>query len=389
MIELSSRERILRTINGEKVDRVPVFAPSVYGEIVNRASPEETDFPAGYRDEWMREDPNYLDILAFAQKKSDTVQSYEFPMLERKWWLRPNKFTKEIRERNKELVVKYKVSTPRGMLEYIERKKKNISTIWVEKPLIEDKSDVNKLLSIPSSPQKVPLANFFQKKANLGNKGIMFVRVGTPLICVSHLLKFEKFLMWCLTEKDTIRRLVEYTFERFYKQLKYLLENKVGSIFRFCGSEQATPPMMSPRLYDELVVKYDKSLMDLVHEYGGHVAVHCHGNINTVLEKMIDMGVELTDPVEASPDGDIDLLDAKNRTKGKMTLVGNIQFHDLESLTPEEIDKKVKEAICLGGKERFILGTTSGPITFVSKKLRDNYIQFIKSGIKYGKFENI
>jgi len=108
--------------------------------------------------------------------------------------------------------------------------------------------------------------------------------------------------------------------------------------------------------------------------------------VGTLLDKLIDMGVDLLDPVEAPPGGDIEIGEAKRKAKGKITLVGNIQIDDMETCTPEEIDEKVREAICSGGKEKFILATTEGPLSAVSDRMRENYIRFIEAGIKYGKF---
>jgi uroporphyrinogen-III decarboxylase len=157
-------------------------------------------------------------------------------------------------------------------------------------------------------------------------------------------------------------------------------------VFHFGGSEQATPPMMSPRLYEDFVVKYDSKLFDLVHRYGGYVQVHCHGNIRGILDRLMSMGVDLLDPVEAPPNGDITIREAKQHINGRITLVGNIQFDDMEASRPTEIDEKVKTAIRSGGKKHFILSTTEGPISPLSSKMRDNYIQLIESGYKYGKF---
>lgn len=214
----------------------------------------------------------------------------------------------------------------------------------------------------------------------------MYVWLGSLVAYVSQLFRFEQFLIWCLTEKSTILSLLETVFQRIYEQLEYLLQQGVGPIFHFGGSEQATPPMMSPLLYNELVVRYDKKLFDLVHHYGGYVAVHCHGRVRGILNELMEMEVDLLDPVEAPPGGDIEIGEAKRKTKDRITLVGNIQFGDMQTCTPGEIDKKVKEAVCSGGKKRFILATTEGPISSVSSRMRDNYIQFIESGYTYGKF---
>jgi len=394
---MNSKQRILRTIRGQKVDRIPIYAPVITGRIIN-----STHVPVGLQvahllmdgvpalDEWITEDPNYLKIVKLAEEKCEKVWTHGFPEFDRRFLLIPREFIKvaKVEERNASLRIKYQVQTPKGSLEYICEKQKNIATVWDKKPLIEDEKDVEKILSVPSEFQKPDVEDFFKYKNRIQQKdGLMYTFISTPMVCVSQLFSFEKFLMWCIAEKSTILTLIETAFERIYEQLEYLLQRGVGPVFHFGGSEQATPPMMSPKLYDEFVVKYDGRLFDLVHRYGGYVAVHCHGRVKSILDKLINMGADLLDPIEAPPSGDIEIGEVKKKVKGRMTLVGNIQFGDMEVCATKEIDEKVKDAICSGGKEKFILATTEGPISPVSSRMKDNYIQFIESGIKYGKFE--
>lgn len=397
MQEITSQERILKTVKGEKIDRVPIYAPAPAGRHINPAG-----IPVGLQvayllmdgvpalDEWITKDPNYLEIVKLAEEKCEKVWTYGFPEFDRRFLLIPKEFVKVTKVEKKEtsFLIKYQVQTPKGSLEYICEKQKNISTVWDRKFLIEDRKDVEKILSVPYKFQKPNVEDFFKYENRIKQKGgLMYTFISTPVVCVSQLFRFEKFLMWCAVEKSTIAKLIETAFERIYEQLEYLLQQGVDSIFRFGGSEQATPPMMSPKLYDEFVVRYDKRLFDLVHRYGGYVAVHCHGRVRDVLDKLVDMGVDLLDPVEAPPSGDIEIGEAKRKVKGRITLAGNIQFGDMEVCTTKEIDEKVKEAICSGGREKFILTTTEAPISPISSRMRDNYIQLIESGHKYGKFE--
>ncbi|UCG94661.1 MAG: hypothetical protein JSW13_02590 [Candidatus Aerophobus sp.] len=394
---MNSKQRILRTIRGQKVDRIPIYAPVITGRIINPAH-----VPVGLQvahllmdgvpalDEWITQDPNYLEIVKLAEEKCEKVWSYGFPEFDRRFLLIPREFIKvaKVKENNVSLLIKYRVQTPKGSLEYICEKQKNISTVWDRDPPIEDKKDVEKILSVPYEFQRPDVEEFFKYKNRIEKKeGLMYIFISTPMVCVSQLFRFEKFLMWCIAEKSTVARLIETAFERIYEQLEFLLQKGVGPIFHFGGSEQATPPMMSPKLYDELVVKYDSKLFDLVHRYGGYVAVHCHGKVRSILDKLINMGIDLLDPVEGPPSGDIEIWEAKKKVKRGITLVGNIQFGDMEVCTVKEIDEKVKKAICSGGEQKFILATTEGPVSPVSSQMKDNYIQFMESGIKYGKFE--
>ncbi len=397
---MTSKERVLDTINGEKVDRVPIYAPIVTGYGINPvhvvvglqiSNLLQDGINTNTIDDWLTKDPNYLQIIKLADEKCERVWSYHFQELDRRFLLTPKEFIKvaKVEKKNDSILIKYQVQTPKGNLEYICEKYKGISTVWDRKYLIKDKKDVERILSVPYIFQKPDIKDFFKYKREIEKKGgLMYIFVSTPMVCVSQLFRFEQFLMWCATEKSAIVKLIETAFERIFEQLEYLLQNGVGPIFHFGGSEQATPPMMSPQLYDEFVIKYDSRLFDLVHHYGSYVAVHCHGQVENILDKLVDKKVDLLDPVEAPPGGDIEIGEAKRRVKGKITLVGNIQINDMEICTPEEIDEKVKEAICSGGKEKFILGTTEGPISPVSNRMKENYIQFIESGIKYGNFKS-
>ena len=394
---ISSKERILKTIKGEKTGRIPIYAPCVTERLINPVG-----VPVGLQvthllmdgiealDEWIIRDPYYLEIVKLSGEKCERVWAYGFPQFDRRFLLISREFVKiaKVEENNDSLFITYQIQTPKGSLEYLCEKKKNLSTVWDRRPLIENEKDVEKILSVPYNFQELDVEDFFKYKNEIEQKGgLIYIFISTPMVCVSQLFQFEKFLMWCLAEKSTIVRLIETAFERIYEQLEYLLQNGVGPIFHFGGSEQATPPMMSPELYDEFVVKYDSRLFDLVHRYGGYVAVHCHGRVREILDKLINMEVDLLDPVEAPPSGDIEIGEAKKKVKGKITLVGNIQFGDMEVCIPKEIDEKVKEAICSGEKEKFILATTEGSVSPVSCRMRDNYIQFIESGHKYGKFD--
>ena len=156
-------------------------------------------------------------------------------------------------------------------------------------------------------------------------------------------------------------------------------------MFWFGGSEQATPPMMSPRMYDALVAKYDGPLFELVHQHDCYVHVHCHGKISGILDRLVELGVDLLNPVEPPPQGDIEMGEAKRRVDGRITLMGNIEFRDLEFAEPDEIEKKVRHAIEDGGKKHTILYPSARGITDVSERYRENAIRYIEAGLKYGR----
>jgi len=380
MKSLSSYERILRTVQGKPVDRVPILSPLFWNPLDGDAIEYE----------WER-NQNYREVKEIVKKHCDFLcrpHSLPLDLFDYRFLLVPANYIEIVEKRQGKgrITVRYRVRTPKGDLYTTEEKKENVHTTWCVEPLLKDKKDVEKILSVPFRFKPFDLEPFFKEKERLGKRGVMQIQISTPLVCTSSLLKFEDFFLWCITERKLVTKLMDVILEREYIKLEYLLKQGVGPIFWFGGSEQATPPMMSSHLFDELVVAYDSVLFDLVHRYGAVVNVHCHGKVGTVIEKFINMGADMLNPVEPPPDGDIDIEEAKRLAQGRITLIGNIEMRDLEFNTPQQIEDKVENAICKGGKKHFMLSPTDYVYTTISDRFRDNIIRFIKAGLKYGKF---
>lgn len=95
-------------------------------------------------------------------------------------------------------------------------------------------------------------------------------------------------------------------------------------------------------------MRYDKPIVDLVHDAGGRMHIHCHGSIRSVLPAFLDMGVDVLHPFEAPPHGDIQPGVAKEMVRGRMCLEGNIQIADMYEQSPENIRAQVSALIrCL------------------------------------------
>ena len=63
-------------------------------------------------------------------------------------------------------------------------------------------------------------------------------------------------------------------------------------------------------------MKADSKGLNVIHDAGRLAWVHCHGKMNPVLDRFIEMGVDCLNPVEPPPMGDILLSDAKRRAGG-------------------------------------------------------------------------
>ena len=99
--------------------------------------------------------------------------------------------------------------------------------------------------------------------------------------------------------------------------------------------------MISPEMFEEFVFPYLKEQIDLGHEYGYHVCLHCCGAIRRILPRLLELGIDLLHPIQAGAAGmDADSLAA---LKGKVTFVGGIDTqYLLVNGTPSEVEEEVR-----------------------------------------------
>jgi hypothetical protein len=397
--KLSSQERILRTVASQPVDRIPIHAPIRWDPLT--PEPDLNDWKA---------QPNYQQLIALADQHCDFLctvdipeavplidslhgQGHQFGMatgiFDRRFFLTPPEYVEafERGDRNGRDYERYRVWTPKGDLTTTDAVTPGVDTVWSLEYLIKDTEDVEKILSIPYRFDPPDVSSFVAARDRLGDRGVTLCFVTSPLVMVSRLMDFQQFLMWTITERPLIDRLINIAYERLAERLRYVLDQGVGPIIRFGGCEQATPPMMPSRFFDEFIIKYESPLWKMVRQAGQIPWVHCHGKIATVIDKFVAQGVQLLDPVEPPPQGDIEFKEAKKRAAaGSMTLIGNIEMNLLETGTPDEVEAEVQKTICEGGKKHLILGASDYAISVVDDHLRDNIVRFIEAGVKYGTF---
>ncbi len=377
---MSSRERLLRVLKGDHVDRVPV---SLY----------EFD---GFFDSWIRKDRGYRDVLDYAKGKTDKMYSWS-----PKWEKAAERFyefyftsierealnTREWQDGNRRYC-QITIQTPKGRLRSTQMEEEGLHTVWTEEHFCKNIKDAKKVLSIPYSPVFPDISEFKQADKRLGNEGILMVDLLDPVCVVASLFSFTDFLILALTEEKLIIDLLDTVYERIYRYYEYLLENGVVTLYRIVGPEYATPPYLAPSYFDRFVSRYDRDLISLIHSYGGFARIHCHGKIEQVLDQIISMQPDAIEPIEPPPDGDMDLGEAKKRTGNKITLMGNIEERCFETYSKKEIDALVCKTIeegAFGG--RFVLLPTSMPLTSpLNPKTKENIIQYIDSALRYGKY---
>ena len=386
-----SAARLWAAYRGERADRVPMMSPISW-------SPDQ-DIDSHEFGDW-RDEESFRKIAKLVQQHCDvraTFNATGFPgVFAGTGYQRfleasgeyieklPTEKVSEKRTRHTTLL-----HTPKGDLEWAYEEDEGIFTKWDLVKPIKTAEDVEKMLSVPykfEPPDSAEYEPFRQHRASMGRDAIGGSGVNSMVAMLCGMMHYELLLEWVMTEPGIIKILADAWLARTGEKVDFLLSQGVGPFWHFNGVERAAPPMMSPKLWDELVVQYDGEIMRRIKQVDpdARIHVHCHGKVGTLLDSFVEMGVDSTDPIEPPPQGDVDIADAKREHQGRLTFLGNIEFLAMETKTPDEIEELVRHAIEDGGKEHVVLCPSAGPHERISDRFTENAVRYIEAGLKYG-----
>lgn len=131
-----------------------------------------------------------------------------------------------------------------------------------------------------------------------------------------------------------------------YKIRLMLLAIKEGADAIVSGDDYATKhgPVMSPHHFRKFILPYLKRSIDAAHDAGVPYIKHTDGNIWSILDMMVETGIDALDPIE--PIAGMDIGEVKRRYGDRIAVVGNVDCSFVLTMgTPEEVIEAVKETI--------------------------------------------
>jgi uroporphyrinogen-III decarboxylase len=370
--EMTSRERLWAVLNRQEPDRVPIwmlYPREQYGTYVD-----------------VHNLPSYASVMPHIWERTDWLDRRNIPS--GAFYTAAAEIETEVEEREGWTITRSTLHTPLGDLSAEHRQDQENASGARTEHYCKEIDDLEKVLSIPYEPVEPDLTAFDEAAGKLGDAGLMMVNIGMPIGVAYGLAHPETFAIWTLTERETLVRFTETMFEREVAFLEKALQKGAGPVFFSVGTEFVAPPMCSPAAFDALITPFDRPIFDLIHDNGGKVIVHHHGNTDAILERIADLGADGIQPIEEPPIGDCTMAQAKRRIGDRVCLVGSVQYDDFERLTPDGMETLVKRQIDdAGAGGGMILAPTAGPYAAVlSERQQENTIRFIDAGRRWGRY---
>ncbi len=142
-------------------------------------------------------------------------------------------------------------------------------------------------------------------------------------------------------------------------------------------------PLMSPELFNEIVLPYLTNTVRAVKDAGGYVIKHTDGNLWPILESLIDTGIDAIHPIE--PTAGMDIGEVKQRYGDRVCIMGNI---DCGELLCRGTTDAVREAVraCIRAASPGGGHILSSSNSLQSGVRPENYAAMIDEAKRYGRY---
>ena len=181
---------------------------------------------------------------------------------------------------------------------------------------------------------------------------------GETKYCVGaiHLALFERlhvlrgmenvFADLCTYEAE-ICRLCEALTQYLIELIREWGETNVSAIYLTDDWGSQTGIMISPKMWRRYFRAHYRRIFEEIHRFGKDVFFHSCGNIMEVIPDLIDLGVDVVDPIQP---GAMDLSEVASQFGGRISFSGGIDDQRLEDCTAEEVKNMVRRAIATVGR---------------------------------------
>jgi Uroporphyrinogen decarboxylase (URO-D) len=381
------QERILRTLEGKSVDRVPNFCAMMedrtFNEILGKPLiPQQLVFQnpitRGIMNKWGPQitQPIFQPVLNTALEKR--IKGAAKLGFDSTWAIYEESFV--LKDANTMLRVTGSV------FDILEDGYGNMTYMYRE-PGITSREEFE---AWPYWPNADDVAHrsytFFKKMVKRYSRDMCLMGQGSAYGIQESLLwtvGFERMSIWLMREKDLVQRFIDITEELCMKTIMAVMDAGVEVIIQTDDFAYKSGPMMNPKLIDTVFGPSYKRLIKAVHDRGGKFILHSCGDNTLLMDMFIEWGVDGLHAYENT--SNVDIYKEKEIHGDQVTIIGGVGVDYLltDRSTDEEVTEEVKKMIsALGPGGRFIIG----PVHSLSSIPADKMKVMLDAVETYGKY---
>ena len=242
-------------------------------------------------------------------------------------------------------IVHHKIITPEGELTY--QTGANRTTTWIKEYLIkrhEDLGLIEKYMPVAELDKEAIVREYDR----IGDAGILRGFVwGDQAGCWQHaccLMDVQELILETFENPDWVHRLMQILLD---KKLRFIEQSLTGARFDLIetGGGAASDTVISPKLYREYCLPYDRQMHRAVHEVGLLATYHTCGGMMHILDLIVENETDASETLTPPGCGGNITEPAKVRDAfaGRVAMIGGMdQFNVLTSGTAQQIRAEVR-----------------------------------------------
>jgi uroporphyrinogen decarboxylase len=163
----------------------------------------------------------------------------------------------------------------------------------------------------------------------------------------------EQFMLDFALDPSIPVYIMDRILEVHLENLKTVLElaaDKLDTIYTYDDVATQNSLLISPDHWRRLVKPRHQQILDVIHSYGKTAMYHCDGAVAPLIPELIDMGVNVLNPIQPDAKG-MDPLGLKAQYGQQLTFHGGIDIiKTLPRGTPAQVQKEVRDRVKVLGE---------------------------------------
>ncbi|HBR19435.1 MAG: hypothetical protein A2Y13_04395 [Planctomycetes bacterium GWC2_45_44] len=344
---MNSRERVLKVLDGQMPDRVPVMEIFIDPKVIDSICPGMS----------------HEDFIDYAEVDCVTCLTMADSPENISWVDKEKKIFRD----------KW------GALQQLTEE---VIPVQIEPARIQTENDLKKYQ--PPDPAKSPVFGYVRKlvKRFKGKRAIAVV--GEAAFAPAQYLRsglanlMLDFVMNPAFAKKLLQIGVDYHIELY----KRLIKNE-GVEIVVLGDDYAykNGPFMSPQHFEQFILPCLKTVVKAIKDAGGFVIKHTDGDIWKIVDMIVSSGVDMLGPLEPAY---MQLDKVRSRFKNKVGVLGNIDIDLLSTGTTEQVKAATIELIKRVSPSGGHIVSSGNSIS--SSVKGENFMAMIKTVKEFGKY---
>jgi len=197
------------------------------------------------------------------------------------------------------------------------------------------------------------------------------------------LLGYENLCIKLAEDRGLVREVFTRIGELQYESYKRIVQyENVAALWYTDDLGFKTQTLISPDDLREFVFPWHKKMVDIAHEHGMPALLHCCGNLEEVMDDIID-GCGF-DSKHSFEDAIMPVEEVKAKYGGRMAILGGIDVDFLTRASIDDVRRRTRQVLerCMPGGG-FALGTGNSVANYIPVP---NYIAMLETGWEVGRY---